>query len=77
MTDPHKHETKICPRCGNKFECKLGDILHCQCYSVQLTPEQRLILAEQYEDCLCASCMIALTQGSKPEPGTMNQKNSL
>jgi len=55
-----KHETKICPHCQNVFECKSGDIVNCQCESVQLSQQHRDYIFGQYEDCLCAGCMRAL-----------------
>jgi len=52
-----KHEEKSCPRCQQAFECKVGSILLCQCSAVQLNAEERSYLEENYDDCLCASCM--------------------
>lgn len=52
-----KHEMKNCPRCHLPFECKVGDIAHCQCTTITLTHEERIFLNEQFEDCLCANCM--------------------
>jgi uncharacterized protein (UPF0212 family) len=55
-----KHEQKNCPRCGNQFECKVGDISNCQCYAVQLNDKEIKFIAERYVDCLCAACMKAM-----------------
>ena len=55
-----KHEDKICPRCHTAFECKVGDITKCQCYTVKLNDEERDFLARTYTDCLCAGCMKVL-----------------
>jgi len=52
-----KHETKYCPECQTRFECKVGSILLCQCTSVALTEPERNYLHEKYDDCLCANCM--------------------
>jgi hypothetical protein len=52
-----KHEIKRCPRCNVSFECKVGSILLCQCTTVTLSPKERDYLKEDYEDCLCASCI--------------------
>jgi len=52
-----KHEEKICQRCGQKFECKVGSILLCQCTTVKLNESERDYMREQYSDCLCAGCM--------------------
>ena len=51
-------QEKTCPRCGKKFICRHNDdITKCQCASVQLTPEARQYIAENYTDCLCANCL--------------------
>ncbi len=59
----YKHELKYCPRCGNKFECKLGDIINCQCSNVALTEASSVFLRSTfYDDCLCNKCMIDINQ---------------
>ncbi|HEX7756717.1 MAG TPA: cysteine-rich CWC family protein [Niabella sp.] len=55
-----KHEDKYCPCCKQPFECKVGSILLCQCSAVTLTDPERDFINEQYDDCLCASCLKAL-----------------
>lgn len=57
---PIKHEYKTCPRCGTGFECKAGNILQCQCYGIELSAAARQIVEQQYQDCLCRSCLEAL-----------------
>lgn len=57
-----KHEEKKCPRCSSPFECKVGDVTHCQCYGIQLTPEERAFLESRYGDCLCRKCLLELKQ---------------
>lgn len=52
-----KHEEKICPRCNEKFECKVGSILLCQCTTVKLNEAEKDYINEKYSDCLCADCM--------------------
>jgi hypothetical protein len=54
------HEEKICPRCGNGFECKLGSITECQCSGISLNDEERAFIEERYDDCLCRSCLVEL-----------------
>ncbi|MGQ0737576.1 MAG: cysteine-rich CWC family protein [Bacteroidota bacterium] len=54
------HEAKNCPRCGNVFECKPGNITQCQCYAVKLTAEQKAYIEQRYQDCLCKSCLAHL-----------------
>ncbi|MDP4265490.1 MAG: cysteine-rich CWC family protein [Bacteroidota bacterium] len=57
-----KHKEKNCPRCHAKFECKVGDIAHCQCYGIQLTVEEEAFVASQYDECLCRNCLLQLKQ---------------
>ena len=58
---PH-HEYTYCPRCQKEFECKVGNILECQCSQVQLTYEERIYIEHKYADCLCKDCLQALQQ---------------
>lgn len=59
-------QEKSCPRCGAKFICRHNDdILKCQCATVQLTPEARQYISENYTDCLCANCLCEISE-SKP-----------
>ncbi len=64
-----KHEDKYCPRCNRLFECKAGNISQCQCNDIQLSPAAKKLIEEQYNDCLCASCLLEL---SKPAAVTEN-----
>jgi Cysteine-rich CWC len=54
------HETKSCPHCQQAFECRTGDIIHCQCESVKLKQAHRDYIAKMYDDCLCSNCLIKL-----------------
>jgi hypothetical protein len=58
-----KHEEKNCPRCGQQFECKVGDIAHCQCFGISFTIEEKAFIEERYEECLCRNCLLGLKQG--------------
>lgn len=51
------HEQKICPRCNQSFECKVGDIAHCHCNNFVLTNEERSFIESRYIDCICNECM--------------------
>jgi len=51
-----KHEIKICPRCSNTFECKVGDVANCQC-NIELSHHTKEFLAKTNYDCLCANCL--------------------
>ena len=53
-----KHETKFCPRCKTSFECKVGDVVNCQCNTVNLSAETKLFMDGTDFDCLCASCLL-------------------
>ena len=64
-----KHEEKLCPRCKAAFECKVGDITHCQCYGIGLTAEEKAFLEERYSDCLCRNCLLELKSAPQPPAG--------
>ena len=51
------HELKYCPRCHSTFECKVGNILLCQCNKVNLSEREKEYLKYNYNDCLCATCI--------------------
>ncbi len=52
-----RQEEKKCPRCNNAFECKVGDILKCQCYGIQISTEEDAFIKSKYTDCLCSNCL--------------------
>ena len=54
------HEKKICPRCKNGFECKVGNITQCQCYGINFATDQKAFIEGKYNDCLCRNCLLAL-----------------
>jgi hypothetical protein len=60
MVIASKHEAKNCPRCHEEFECKLGSVSLCQCYSVRLTVEESDFISSRFSDCLCANCLLTL-----------------
>ena len=55
-----KHEEKYCPKCNEQFECKVGDIVNCQCYGIEFTEGEKKFISARFTDCLCAACMVAL-----------------
>lgn len=61
---PH-HEEKHCPRCQALFECKLGSINLCQCTKISLNDAERDYISSQFEDCLCAKCLLELQKEYK------------
>lgn len=55
------HEIKNCPRCGSLFECKVGDVVNCQCYGIKLTLEEECFITQNYPgQCLCRACLLQL-----------------
>lgn len=52
-----RHEEKKCPRCNISFECKPGNVVHCQCYGIVLGVDERALIEEKYNDCLCHACL--------------------
>ncbi|EGG99030.1 hypothetical protein imdm_1598 [gamma proteobacterium IMCC2047] len=57
-----EHEKRNCPRCGAAFECKVGSILICHCSDVQLSEQQKALIAERWDDCLCHGCLMAISR---------------
>jgi hypothetical protein len=53
----HMHENKPCPRCGRQFACKPGNIAQCQCFEIKLTEEEKKLVSDRYDDCLCGQCL--------------------
>jgi len=51
------HETVHCPRCKTIFECRVGNVLQCQCQAVTLSEDERQYINEHYSGCLCADCL--------------------
>jgi len=57
MASMTKHEIKICPHCSRQFECKVGDVVNCQCSILTLSAETHTFLDKTDFDCLCVSCL--------------------
>jgi hypothetical protein len=57
-----KHEEKKCPRCNTAFECKVGDIMKCQCYGIEISVAEEAFIKTTYSDCLCSNCLLQLKQ---------------
>lgn len=55
-----QHEIKTCPCCNKAFECKAGDIYHCQCRNIILSDEEMAFMEGRYDDCLCYECLLDL-----------------
>lgn len=62
-----KHELKQCPSCGKYFECKVGDVAHCQCSAIVLNENDRSFLARVYGDCLCIKCLTKVKKRLLPK----------
>ncbi len=54
------HEVITCPRCGSKFECKMGSITICHCSDVHLSKDQQAYISEHWQGCLCHQCLLEL-----------------
>ena len=55
-----KHEIISCDRCNARIECKANSYTKCQCSVVQLTINEVQYISENYEGCMCASCLLDL-----------------
>ena len=60
-----KHEEKYCPKCNQKFICKVGDIAKCQCNAVEISDATKTFLAATFYDCLCKNCLEKIDQNIK------------
>lgn len=49
--------SRLCPRCGNAFECKVDDLKHCDCIAVRLPAPILETLESEFPDCLCPACL--------------------
>lgn len=58
-----QHEIKQCPRCKIDFECKTNNVLQCRCAGVPLAEKQRIMIADDYGDCLCTNCLHYFASG--------------
>jgi hypothetical protein len=54
---------KICPRCGALFACRHESVEDCHCVGVPLDEAQRAFIADNYDDCLCNDCLLAVKEG--------------
>lgn len=57
-----KHEQKHCPRCSAIFTCRTGDVINCQCNTVNLSEDTARFLSITYFDCLCKGCLQELNE---------------
>jgi hypothetical protein len=57
------HELHYCPSCQNSFECRVGNITQCQCFDIELTELQKEWVQNQFDDCLCAACLLKIKEG--------------
>ncbi|WP_153639012.1 cysteine-rich CWC family protein [Prolixibacter sp. NT017] len=50
----------VCPRCGSTFECQDDEIQKCWCARERLPAALCETLRENYDACLCLSCISEL-----------------
>ena len=51
---------KYCPKCNNKFICKVDDIENCICSAIKLTSKAAENISQTYTDCLCIDCLLQI-----------------
>ena len=61
-------ERDACPRCGAAFHRGVADAAPCACTTVRLDATMLAALREQYERCLCLSCLLELQHRAPPAP---------
>jgi hypothetical protein len=57
---PFKHEIIRCERCRKRIECRVNSFTQCQCSTVQLNLNEMQYISENYDGCMCASCLSEL-----------------
>ncbi len=67
------HEPIPCPRCGQPFECKPGNITECQCFGLSFTDAEKSYIEGIADNCLCRNCLLELQRELRYE----NTRNSL
>jgi len=55
-----KQKQTYCSRCDTPFECRVFDIEHCQCSSVNISDNTKAFLASTQHTCLCKNCLLEL-----------------
>ncbi len=54
-------DNSACPRCGGSFRCGAADP-SCACFGLNIGPVLREHIRQNYQGCLCVSCLLALQQ---------------
>lgn len=67
-----RHEDKYCPRCNRLFECKLGNILQCQCFGISFTDAEKERIGKTYTDCLCRQCLLDIKNELLMQPNIVS-----
>jgi hypothetical protein len=62
--------------CQQAFECTPLQIESCQCYGIFLSEVARQYIQEQYNNCLCKSCLIHI-QNSTQQQDTLKTDTTL
>jgi len=67
MAEELTAKPSVCPRCKAPFVCRADDIQQCQCWGVNLSPEDRENIrragfSEEQASCLCRQCLLELKQ---------------
>jgi hypothetical protein len=60
-----KHETKTCPRCNGIFECRVNDIVNCQCQGIIIGGDVWEFISNLYSNCLCKNCLLEINKKYK------------
>ncbi|EMI72199.1 cysteine-rich CWC family protein [Leptospira noguchii] len=55
---------KLCQRCGQSFGCGAA-FYSCECFSINLSSEVLNQIKNNYDDCLCISCLKELESFKK------------
>lgn len=59
LTEEPTASRKTCPACGATFPCLPGG---CWCAALRLSPATRQELRTKYDNCLCPTCLLPVSQ---------------
>lgn len=64
---------KICEKCQQTFNCKMENIMQCQCYGIALTSHAKQLISNTFSDCLSKNCLLKINEEQRVIPLQANQ----
>lgn len=69
VISPRWREPSTCEACDDQFVCG-ATLLGCWCSEIKLSHEQRALLRERFEHCVCRNCLVQMRQEKTGEPAS-------